>query len=98
MKNYFPNKFDIAGSSTISNLAFNIIIIHLNEEKQKEKDEGSAVDFRDPDGFMRIAKQRNGEFTGSWGFWYETESLQWTDDDSMSLQYNPNNEPMAMRW
>jgi hypothetical protein len=47
---------------------------------------------------MRIAKQRNGEFTGSWGFWYETESLQWTDDDSMSLQYNPNNEPMAMRW
>ena len=98
MKNYVPGKFDIAGSSTISNLAFNIIIIHLNEEKQLARDRNEATDFRDPDGFMHIAKQRNGEFTGNWGFWYETESLQWTDDDSMSLQYNPDNKPMAMRW
>lgn len=98
MKGYFPSKFDIAGSSTISNLAFNIIIIHLNEEKQKARDKNEATDFRDPDGFMRIAKQRNGEFTGTWGFWYEPDSLQWTNDTQMSLQHNPKNQPMAMRW
>lgn len=98
MKNYMPGKYDIAGSSTISNLAFNVIIIHLNDEKQKARDDNEFVDFRDPDGFMNIAKQRNGEFTGLWGFFYDNDSLQWTDDDPMSMQYNPDNKPMAMAW
>jgi twinkle protein len=98
MKDYFPGKFDIAGSSTISNLAFNIIIIHLNEQKQIARDNKEVLEFKDPDAFMRIAKQRNGEFTGTWGFWYDLESLQWTDDDAMSLRYSPQNLPIPMIW
>jgi len=33
-----------------------------------------------------------------WGFYYEPDSQQWTNDTPMSLKYNPNNQPMAMAW
>jgi twinkle protein len=98
IKNFFPDKFDIAGSSAISNLAFNIIIIHLNEQKQRDKQNNEPTAWDEPDAWMRVVKQRNGDWLGTWGFWYEPESLQWTDDDSMSLRYNPNNKPLAMAW
>jgi len=81
-KDYFPNKFDIAGSAAISNLAFNILIIHLNEKKKRAIENNEPTSYTDPDGFMRIAKQRNGEFTGICGFWYHDSSLQWTEEYS----------------
>ena len=98
VKNFFPDKFDIAGSSAISNLAFNIIIIHLNDQKQIDTSNNNHVAFDDPDGWMRIVKQRNGDWLGTWGFWYEPESLQWSDDTPLTLRYNPDNKPLAMAW
>ena len=81
-KDYFPNKFDIAGSAAITNLAFNILIIHLNEKKKRAIENNEPTSYTDPDGFMRIAKQRNGEYTGIFGFWYHANSLQWTENYS----------------
>jgi len=81
-KNYFPDKFDIAGSAAISNLAFNILIVHLNEEKKCDIDNNKPTSYTDPDGYLRVAKQRNGEFTGVCKFWYHSESLQWTEEYS----------------
>ena len=82
LKDYFPNKFDIAGSAAITNLAFNILICHLNTEKQRARDNNEPTSYTDPDGYMCIAKQRNGEFTGNFGFWYHSDSLQWTEEYS----------------
>jgi twinkle protein len=88
IKNYIPSKFDIAGSASITNLAFNVILIHLNGEKKEAIQNQTAYSYSDPDGAMIIDKQRNGEFTGKWGFWFHEESLQWVDN------YNG----IAMRW
>jgi twinkle protein len=88
IKNYIPSKFDIAGSASITNLAFNVILIHLNSEKKDAIQNQTAYSYSDPDGAMIIDKQRNGEFTGKWGFWFHEESLQWVD----------NYDGIAMRW
>jgi len=98
VKSHTPTKQDIAGSANIANLAFNVILIHLNEVKVQARKDGEFVDPFDYDGYMIIDKQRNYEFTGMWGFYYEPDSQQWTNDTPMSLKYNPNNQPMAMAW
>jgi hypothetical protein len=35
------------------------------------------VDPAEPDGFMRIAKQRHGEWEGLFNFWFDIRSQQW---------------------
>jgi len=98
VKSHTPTKQDIAGSANIANLAFNVILIHLNEVKVQARKDGEFVDPFDYDGYMIIDKQRNYEFTGMWGFYYEPDSQQWTNDTPASLRYHPKNQPMAMRW
>ncbi|MBT6930483.1 MAG: AAA family ATPase [Candidatus Marinimicrobia bacterium] len=87
-KNYIPGKFDISGSASITNLAFNVILIHLNDEKRKAIENKSSYSYTDPDGLFIVDKQRNGEFTGKFGFWFHDESLQWIDNyNGVSMQW-----------
>jgi twinkle protein len=71
-----PTKWDIKGAGELTDLADNVIIVAHNKRKDREIEDGAdASDL--PDKFLRIEKQRNGEFEDTWGFWFHNESLQW---------------------
>ncbi len=74
-----PDKFDIKGAGEITDLADNVLIIARNQSKEKAKrNNDKAYDMDKPDGFIRVAKQRHGEWEGLWGFWWDEKSQQWS--------------------
>jgi len=75
-----PDKFDIKGAGEITDLADNVLIISRNTHKEKSKREGSSFDEDEPDSFIRVAKQRHGEWEGLWGFWWNAEAQQWLEE------------------
>jgi twinkle protein len=79
LKNYIPNRYDISGSAKIADLAFNVIIINPNEQKKRDREENKTTAYDDPDGWFIVDKQRNGEWTGNFGFLFHTESLRCTE-------------------
>jgi len=79
-----PDKFSVKGAGEITDLADNLLIIARNVKKENLRRRllpGEVLDeYEDgkPDGFLRVAKQRHGEWEGVWGFWWHDESQQWT--------------------
>jgi len=80
LKNYIPNRYDISGSAKIADLAFNVIIINPNEKKKKDREMNNPTAWDDPDGWFIVDKQRNGEWTGNFGFFFHGESLRCTEE------------------
>lgn len=73
-----PDKFSVKGAGELVDLCDNLIIVHRNVRKERLRDMNSAdYDEAQPDGFLRIAAQRHGEWTGSFKFWFHEDSLQW---------------------
>ena len=57
-------------------------------KKRKAIENKSSYSYTDPDGLFIVDKQRNGEFTGKFGFWFHDESLQWIDNyNGVSMQW-----------
>lgn len=89
-----PTKSDVAGSSDITNAAFNVVVFWRNKMKKKKIDEAMQIDtpegveqlsfWRDqPDGKIIIDKQRFGEGE-------ECETVVWYDKDSCQFSASPN--------
>lgn len=81
-----PDKFDVKGAGEITDLADNVLIIARNQSKEEQRrlkrikgEELSVEDDKTPDAFIRIAKQRHGEYEGLMGFWWHEDSQQWVD-------------------
>lgn len=70
---HMPDKNSIKGAGEITDLADNVIII---SRKIVENGEDAPSD-EEPTGFIRIAKQRHGEFEGTFAFWFHAPSQQW---------------------
>jgi twinkle protein len=64
-----PGKFDIKGASSITDLSHNIAIVWKNANPKT--DEHNCV--------VDIVKQRNGEFEGKLGFWFDLDSNQYLE-------------------
>jgi len=79
VKDYKPSRYDISGSAKIADLAFNVIIINPNEQKKRDKEANKPTAYDDPDGFFIVDKQRNGEWTSAFGFFYHAESMRCTE-------------------
>lgn len=75
-ENKRPNKFDVMGSSHITNLIDNLAIVHSNKAKQELIASGVEVDDDQPDFTLGIAKQRHGEFEGTFALWFDRQSVQ----------------------
>lgn len=81
-----PGKFDIKGSGSITDLADNLFIVWRNKKKEAVLDgklkvpkiEENDVRFG-PDCFLSIEKQRNGDFEGSIGLWFDPQSMQYVE-------------------
>ncbi len=74
-----PDKFSVKGAGEITDLADNVLIIHRNQTKMDDIQNGIPTDDTEHDGYMICSKQRNGEFEGKFGFFWNNESQQWTD-------------------
>jgi twinkle protein len=85
------DKFSIKGASEIGDQADNLILIQRN--KRKELSKAAAGDADQPDVFLNVAKQRNGAYEGSLGFWFNPGAMTLVErpgSSSPSVQLSRN--------
>lgn len=68
-----PDKNDVLGSSAITNLIDNLVIVHRN----KSKENSNEPDEDSPDARLYVAKQRHGEWEGKIALWFDKASQQY---------------------
>lgn len=77
-----PGKYDIRGSASVSDLAFNTIGIWMNRKKMEQRNDPlKPVDHNEPDGLLIVDKQRNGEWQGKLRLFFHPPSGQYADSD-----------------
>ncbi len=69
-----PGKFDVKGAGAITDQVDNVFIVWRN--KRVERGEGK---FGDPSVMLKCEKQRNGEWEGMLGFWFDMPSMQYLE-------------------
>lgn len=77
-----PGKFDIKGAGAITDQVDNVFIVWKNK-KAMEDETG------DPTAVIACEKQRNGEFEGKFGFWFDIDSQQYLETQTeLPNRYN----------
>ena len=71
-----PTKWDIKGSSSVTDLAHNIVVLWRNRAKESAGDKDPDA----PDQILDVQKQRNGAFEGKLRLWFDPNSLQFLQD------------------
>ena len=74
-----PNKNDLRGSSSITDQVDNVFIVWRNKKKENEIQKGIETDMSSPDMILMNEKQRNGESTEWYNFWFHRESSQFIE-------------------
>lgn len=94
-----PDKSGIKGTSEIGDLPDNLVIVYKNLKKideitaaEREKDEAKRGQrMKDamavPDAYVRIAGQRNHPWEGSFAFWFDKGSQQFTESSWAKPMY-----------
>ena len=76
------SKFDVSGSSDITNLVDNVLSVHRNKKREREMAEGGldeAIMNSSPCS-VYLLKQRHGQGTETkWGFGYKPKTLEYTE-------------------
>lgn len=70
-----PGKFDVKGAGAITDQVDNVFIVWRNKKAEQEDD-------GDPTCVIACEKQRNGEFEGKFGFWFDVGSQQYMESKS----------------
>jgi twinkle protein len=87
-----PGKYDFKGSGAITDQADNVIAVWRNKAKESKRDAGVAVADQEPDALLICDKQRNGEWEGKIGLWFDKNSMQYVasaGDSPLSLYKHP---------
>lgn len=79
-----PRKMDIRGAGSISDQVDNVIVWWRNKAKEEAlrtiKDDAKLEELRaQPDAVLICDKQRNGDWEGRLGYWFEPASLQFVE-------------------
>lgn len=81
-----PGKFDVKGAGAITDVVDNLFIVWRNKKAEQEKN-------GDPTCILACEKQRNGEFEGKFGFWFDPDSQQYLErTDVAAIRYAINSE------
>jgi len=76
-----PNKFDIKGTGTITDLVDNIFIVWRNKAKENAFRSGDDFSPEDPDCLLILDKQRHGEgMEGKYRLFFDPPSMQYMED------------------
>jgi twinkle protein len=67
-----PGKFDVKGSGAITDQVDNLFIVWRNKKAEEENN-------GEPTCILACEKQRNGEFEGKLGFWFDVDSQQYVE-------------------
>lgn len=74
-----PGKMDVKGSGSITDQVDNVITVWRN--KKKEQDTANGRSSNDPDCLLICDKQRNGEWEGRVGLWYDKDTFAFHESD-----------------
>lgn len=77
-----PGKMDVKGSGSITDQVDNVITWWRNKAKEDAIRQGKFFDDQDPDAMLICDKQRNGEWEGKLGFWFDQKSLQFVENSN----------------
>ena len=75
-------KFDVSGSSDITNLVDNVLSVHRNKKREREMAEGGIDEkiMNSSPCSVYLLKQRHGQGTEtSWGLGYKPKTLEYTE-------------------
>jgi twinkle protein len=85
-----PSKYDIRGSSAISDQVHNIVMVWANQAKKAALEAGAKLDDKptpngrswgdQPDAMLSVGKQRNGSFEGKLSLWWDESSYRFTNE------------------
>lgn len=75
-----PGKYDAKGSGSIVDQVDNVFGVWRNKKKEQERREGQQVDETKPDQLIICDKQRNGEWEGKIGLWFNPSGFQYRGD------------------
>lgn len=76
-----PNKFGVKGSGSITDQVDNVFMVWKNKKKIDAVQMGETVDDgKEPDAMLICEKQRNGEWEGKVGLWFDRNSWQFCSD------------------
>lgn len=80
-----PGKFDVRGASSITDQVDNVFIIWRNKKVERDEEKSAG----EPSTFLICEKQRNGEWEGRLGFWFDIASMQYFERaDGVPMRYN----------
>lgn len=84
-----PTKYDVKGTSAISDQAHNVITVYANKAKKTalERNPHDQQALADPDQFITVEKQRNGEWEGRAGLWFHELGLRFSDEQYHAAPY-----------
>lgn len=74
-----PGKMDVKGTGSITDQVDNVLTWWRNKAKEDAARSGKDYDDNDPDAVLICDKQRNGEWEGKLGFWFDPGSLQFVE-------------------
>ena len=87
-----PSKYDYKGTGAITDQVDNVISVWRNKAKERKREENKTVDDKEPDALLICDKQRNGEWEGSIGLWFDKPSMQYvgaSGDEPLMLYVPP---------
>jgi twinkle protein len=78
-------KMDVKGTGAITDLADNVFSVWRNKSKEEEsnKEHPDEKKMLEPDAVVICDKQRNGEWEGKIALWFDGESFQYLESDSL---------------
>ena len=83
-----PTKYDLRGSSALSDQADNVIMVWANKAKRAKLDANphdmDAADL--PDAMVSVEKQRNGSFEGKLKLWFAANSFRFSDSRTCPVE------------
>ena len=71
-----PSRYDWRGTGACPDMVQNVIIVYANEKKRRAEEKNDPKYASEPDVYLNVDKQRNGEYQGRMGFWWRPAALQ----------------------
>lgn len=91
-EDHLPNKYDYKGSGSITDQVDNVLSVWRNKRKERDVQANKKVSDDEPDAKLICDKQRNGEWEGVIGLWFDRTSQQFVGahgEEPMLLYRHP---------
>lgn len=80
-------RYEMKGSSALSDMPDNCFVVSRDRETEQKQKKGEDLDK--PNFYLKCDAQRNGEWEGTLGFWFDSPSMQFLEKPSVTpLRYS----------